>query len=64
MKQILEKYLAITLVLVLMTGCGSAADKEIMTAKEFQKKMEGMDCRGSDIFCQRFNLSEDICCGG
>ena len=42
MKQILEKYLAITLVLVLMTGCGSAADKEIMTAKEFQKKMEGM----------------------
>lgn len=25
-----------------MTGCGSAADKEIMTAKEFQKKMEGM----------------------
>ena len=23
-----------------MTGCGSAADKEIMTAKEFQKGME------------------------
>ena len=41
MKQILEKYLAITLVLVLMTGCGSAADKEIMTAKEFQKKWKG-----------------------
>ena len=29
------------MVLVFMTGCGSAADKEIMTAKEFQKKWKG-----------------------
>ena len=60
MKQILEKYLAITLVLVLMTGCGSAADKEIMTAKEFQKKMDGYTEKLTELFAEGNALQTEI----
>ena len=31
-----------------MTGCGSAADKEIMTAKRVSEKMEGMELTVED----------------
>lgn len=42
MKRILKRFLIITLLLACLTGCGDTVNTETMTAKEFQKKMEGM----------------------
>ena len=43
-----------------MTGCGSAADKEIMTAKEFQKKMDGYTEKLTELFAEGNALQTEI----